>query len=289
MNTFRRHTDGSWLANARGYYIEGTEDQLTPSLFETFTVLPVAAWVPAIMSRQGVQVAGTVKRARWCYAFEDPNASRGFRIADIVLCWEDDAGQAILVIEAKRPGTMPGAKDLPDSAPYLEMPSLRKFQRRYYCLLVGDAQRSAAQQLTQEPQKIITWGDLMSIQISAADAATTSAELRFLLRAAIKWNSARCGVGRSSSTPSAHDDASGTRTAYDRIRSLDAPTAIEHFLIGVESCAAAHRGIMPEPPLEYLRNEPSSLDVYLRGKQHAAGYQTTADRRISHWKLTGDA
>lgn len=285
MNTFRQRSDGLWLVNGRGYYTEGTEDNLTPALFETFSMLPVAEWVPQLIERAGARVAGSVTRARWSYAFEEPDADRSFRIADIVLTWEDAEGAAVLVIEAKRPGTMPGEKDLPEAAPYLRMPALRHFHRRFYCLLVGSRQRAAVQNLTAQTGSILTWDDLLDIQLTASRGIENSSELSKLVGDAIAWNYSRYGIGQSGQASTVPGSATGQVCEYKRIQRLGASPTTTQFLLGIECCAAAHRGSMPEPPFDYLRGEPTSLEVYLNGKKHGPGHQTTADRRIAHWHL----
>jgi hypothetical protein len=102
MNTFKIDATGSVRANSRGFYTEGTEDHVVPALFQTWVIFrDVASWMPDFLALFGIPANGTVRRVRWCYLFEQVFEGRRFCIPDIVLAWEDDAGKAVLVIEAK--------------------------------------------------------------------------------------------------------------------------------------------------------------------------------------------
>ena len=103
MNTFETAADGSLRPRARGFYTEGTEDHLTPTVFQTWAALGAPqAWLPQLLELFGLAPAGQVEAARWCYFFEEYTPVRMRPIADIVLAWRDEAGEAVLVIEAKR-------------------------------------------------------------------------------------------------------------------------------------------------------------------------------------------
>lgn len=284
MNTFKQLSDSTWRPNARGFYTEGTEDHVTPILFETFSVLPETLWVPALLSRMGISVDGSIKRANWCYSFEQAYEGRKFCIADIVLAWEDNAGQAVLVIEAKMPGVGLTSKDLPTTAPYLKMSSICSIKRRHYRLLIDERDRLNTESLMPAGAPNLTWQDLASVQIAAAQLMAVSTEIRDRFTSTIEWLFIHHKV-MSPSAYSPNPSYQGTIDEYARIRSEGLDRKLTEFFVGAACCGSALRGVMPEPPYDYLGAEPVALDVYRSGKQRTPGSQTTLDRRVEHWRL----
>src|SRR5258705_6374957 len=96
-------TDGVAKPGSRGFYVEGREDHLVPAFFENFALLPDFQWLDDLLSRLAIPHDGGISDAAWSYSYEEVLAGeRRPRIADIVVMWRENKGEAILVIEAKR-------------------------------------------------------------------------------------------------------------------------------------------------------------------------------------------
>lgn len=288
INTFEEAAPGQWRRRARGFYTEGSEDHIAPVLFQNWALFPESSWAPSLLEAYHIGVKGAVRRVRWCPFFEQPYDGRKFCIADIVLCWEDDAGIGLLVLEAKVRGRKLGTKDLPQASRYLRMPSIRAISRRHFGLLVDAADEAVVRRTIMETAPIATWQTLGRLQIAAAQHLPLCSgwvdRITRLLAAHFSyfgfdvdgWASACVGIS---------SDMVATCDQYAEIRAHELPASVEDFLIGSLVVLAARNGNMPASPHDWIYDEPDCISIYCQGRQHKAGYQTTADRRIARWSL----
>src|SRR5689334_19786389 len=58
------------IFGARSFYRLGSEDHVTPALFQNWTLFPDLSWVAPLVRACGGQ-AGTVREVRWAYACEE--------------------------------------------------------------------------------------------------------------------------------------------------------------------------------------------------------------------------
>jgi hypothetical protein len=203
-----------------------------------------------------------------------------------VVCWEDEAGLGVLVLEAKVRGRRLEAKDLPEMSRYLHMPSIRAVERRHYGLLVDAEDAATARAAVNGDAAIATWQTLARLQIAAAQSLQLSSLRVDRIVMSLAAHFAYFGIDvEGQFNSSAIAEASGTAEEYAEIRSYGLPTTIEDYAIGSQVVFAARRGRMPEAPYQWLQDEPDCISIYLRGKQHERGYQTTADRRVPRWPL----
>jgi hypothetical protein len=287
MNTFKTDAVGSISANSRGFYTEGTEDHVVPALFQTWAIFPdVSSWMPGFLTLFGIPANGTVRRVRWCYLFEQIFEGRRFCIADIVLAWEDDAGKAVVVLEAKTRGGGLTEKDLSGLDRYLQMPSIKAVPRRYLGFLVDASDVRKVRSLIRSDIQIVTWQAIVDLQIEAAHALSAVKSLSATIATLIATHASYQGFVDSpiSNLPELLP-ARGTSNAYARIRDLGTPPEIEAFLLGSEAALASRTGVLPEPPFEWLRSDPDALQIWRRAKAESSGRQTVADRRVPRWQL----
>lgn len=272
---------GGWrLKSGRGFYVEGREDHVTPVLFHIWAAIPNPSWVGSLLALLNIPHS-TVRRVRWSYSWEQrrDGAARP-DITDIVLCWEDDDGLAVLVVEAKRPGGSLSDKDREDGQKYLEMPSIRPFGRKYVAFLVDGHDLEAVRAAIPAGVPVLSWQEMGGLQadLVALHGAGANADL---LRACVAKHYADLGMDFA---PALHEalrgrEYCGTSERYEAVIELGLPSTLERFLIGSEVTFCARTGRMPEPPYPWLAGEPSFPEVV------AARGQTSADRARPLWRL----
>ncbi|TDH61263.1 hypothetical protein E2C06_18010 [Dankookia rubra] len=282
MNAFRTAADGSLLPGNRGFYTEGTEDHLTPAVFQTWAALgPAHAWLPALLALFNITPSGAVETARWCYFFEQYTADGKRPIADIVLAWRDGAGEAVLVIEAKRRGARLAVKDLTDLSRYLRMPSIYSVPRRHLGLLVDAADLAGMHVKLAGAWPIASWQALISAQITAARdlAAPTTVikEVIGLIGLHAAFHGLVAPLARESLALVAGE---GTAARYNAIATeAEGPPEAVRFLLGSEAVFAIRRGRSPDTPLPWLADTLAADEIWRRGEQ------TTAARQVPRWRL----
>ncbi len=291
MNTFRIELGGTLKPNGRNFYTAGKEDHITPVLFQTFTIFEDhARWVPQLLALFGLQPTGAVRGASWSYLFEEFYDGRKFCIADIVLSWHDDAGEAVLVLEAKAPKGSLTAKDIDGLGRYLNMLSIRKVSRRWVGFLVDESDLALVQAATRSTVPAASWQDLIRIQIEAARSLDCDRAIQDLVSALILEHAAYCGIrvtkfdaGREFNPEIV--PGSGTTESYSRILDLKLPASIQSFLLGSEAALAARRGHKPQPPMSWLSSDPGSAQIWLNGRAGDPRRQSVPDRRVVLWKF----
>jgi hypothetical protein len=272
---------GAWkLSSSRGFYVHGREDHITSVLFHIWAAFPDCCWVHSLLDLWKVE-HGTIKRVKWSYSWEQKrDLSRRPDITDIVLCWEDEHGQAVLVVEAKRRGGKMSDKDINGGAAYLQMPSVRPFKRKSVAFLVDDADMEAASAILPMGTSIASWQSVGRLQAHCASQLRLSASARELICSYVVKHYADLGfpLGAAWILPTdQHFD--GSKGRYDAIKSLGFDGSIERFLLGSEVSFCAREGHMPHPPLEWLAREPSFIDIVLAKKQ------STSEREQPLWRL----
>lgn len=275
MRLYADHTlNGLNGCTNRSVYKDGGEDHLVLSFFENFVVDLKHMWVSRIAERLGL-LAGSVSVAKWSYAYEE----RVFgetrpRIADLVLHWKDDRGDAAVVIEAKRPkGIKPGIlndKDNPNSRYYLLYSRMLSIPRKEQMLLVDEMDvRKLPAELQQDP-RVITWQQIAEIQREVF-ANITPPELRPAVMACLAAHHDLLGL--PSTTPSSVNVSECVEVRPDD------NSAIGHWLRCCESYLAARaQSSQQAPPYDWLLKEPS------REKLLSSRRQSTQVRELPLWK-----
>ena len=274
------------MAGSRGFYRPRSEDHLTPALFQNFAVFSDFGWLHEILGIVDGE-ASRIARVTWAYLCEErldaklrPFHKRDFIIPDILVYWEDDQGDGLIGFEVKRPGKAATADDSRKLESYVDLPSTRGIERRYRCLLVCDRQATKSSDATDKRWPVLTWEKVGCIQQTAAYSLPCPEEVR---TCASQWI-ARQFMRYEIDLDSAGADASesfgaryGTQNAYGTIENLRAPDSVKRFLRGSECVEAAWQGYEPEPPIEWLKDEPTAEELRRRK------WQTTEDRRVRRW------
>ncbi len=162
MRLYADHTlNGLNGQTGRSVYKEGGEDHLVLSFFENFVVDQRHEWIGRIAQRLGL-LQGKILAANWSYAFEERLSGEARpRIADLVLHWRDNSGNAVVVIEAKRPGGMPRSglneKDDPRSDYYMKYSAMREIPRKQQMLLISAKDKEKLSGELRSDARVLTW------------------------------------------------------------------------------------------------------------------------------------
>jgi len=265
------------LKSSRGFYVEHREDHIATVLFHIWAAFPDVAWVGRLLDLWSVQ-HGEVRRARWSYSWEQREGTKN-NITDIVLSWEDAEGEAVLVIEAKRPGGQLSDKDRNGGACYLDMASVRPFRRKQMVYLVDE--RDAPRIRGGLPASIPVASFQAMGQLQADLIGRCHGDVGHLLRACVGRHYAELGMPFDAhlTRKLAGIDFTGRQRRYEAVFDLHLPDPIERFLVGAEVTFCARAGRMPAAPYPWLVDEPSLPEVC------AAKVQTTYDRSKPLWRL----
>lgn len=285
MNIVRRAEGDGFKSGSRGSYRERSEDFLTPFLFQAWALFGEGTqWVPSFLKLFGTTFKGDVSKASWCYLFEQPHKGKQICIADIVFAWRDEAGEAVLVLEAKIRGGKLTGKDVDDPERYLRMPSIAASERKSLAFLVDEADADAVSRQLQGRYSVGTWQELVLAQHDAAKSLIADSEVACEVANAILWNAQSAGLKIVGPKP---DDfrfvtGAGDCDSYDRIKALPATEDELAYLLGTEVRKACSEGRMPDPPFEWLQDEP---DVLTACDPQAPCRQRTPDRQVPRWRL----
>lgn len=278
MNTVRQEGN-TFKVGGRGFYVEGREDHAVPAFFENFTLYPTNVWFERILERLGIRCMGSVHRIAWAYSHEETLlGERRCRIADIVFSWRDDDGDALLVIEAKKPNCARltlDAKDYPSNGYYLKYSSMKAHGRRFQALLIDDRNKTQLPESLQNSTAVITWQELAGIQCnSARDLDRGNVQDIVLTRLSAHHLELEIGSALDPSSPSSVNFGS-----LDW-HSEGLPQCLADWLVGSEQYFH-HRnaGAKWKPAYSWLLSEPSILDYTLHKSQ------STSDRQKLLWKL----
>lgn len=279
MNCIARDGEGWRLTSTRGFYVERREDHIATVLFHIWAALPDASWVGPFLDLWGVPHGG-VRRVRWSYSWEQ--RSEGAKrpdITDIVLSWEDEDGQAVVIIETKRAGGKLSEKDVNGGIRYLNMPSIRPFPRKSMVYLVDERDLPAAVTALPPGTPAVSWqrmGRLQAELVGRLEGAASG-----LLKACVSKHYADLGMPFDTGLLALLDGVvfAGTRERYRAAELLGLVSTLERFLVGSEVTFCARMGRMPEPPYAWLAQEPSFPDVV------AAKAQSRQERERPLWRL----
>ncbi|WP_126976324.1 hypothetical protein [Frigidibacter oleivorans] len=267
MNTTKR---------GRGFYWWGTEDNMTPVLFQNWAVLESPESFAPLLAACGHKVRN-LRRVRWAYACEEaitvgsfPGVDGRFLIPDIILHFEDDLGPGLVAFEVKRPKVRPTEKDASKLRAYTRLGSMRAIERKVGCFLVGSTMVNEATALSRNAP-VVSWEQMLELQRSAIMRESPT------LVPWLERTYALQGIGIAKApAPSA-----GNRHASDESRSaigqMNMPERQKRFLLGAETVEAHLSGAKVLAPMEWLTQEPS------REQLSASRPQTTAARRICRW------
>lgn len=267
MNTARR---------GRGFYWWGTEDNMTPVLFQNWAVLESPESFVPFLEACGHRIKN-LRRVRWAYACEEaitvgahPGVDGRFLIPDIVLYFEDAVGPGMVAFEVKRPGVRPTEKDASKLRAYTRLGSMRAIERKIGCFLVGSTVVPEAA-LFPRNGPVISWEQMLELQRSAMMREAA---------ALVPWLDriyALQGIGKACAPPPFAGTKHGSEEARSVIRSLNLPERQKRFLLGAETAEAHLSGTKADAPLDWLTKEPSREQLSLRRQQ------TTQARRLCRW------
>jgi hypothetical protein len=279
MNAFRNSTDPIVLGS-RGFYVEGREDHLVPAVFENFSMFPNFQWLEQLLASFSIPFEGEITKAAWSYSYSELLPGKGRPHADIVICWRDQGGRAVLVIEAKKPGCGRNGfntKDYPQIGHYLGYRAMHGIQRRHQALLLDQRDLRCLPAELQDSPKVITWQELIEIQRTGVQRLDVSENIRRLVLA--RLDAHHSALGLTPNSPEA-GDVRADATRYAELQALDAPECIKAWLIGSEVFFAARQSSPAiQPPYGWLADELTMSD-YSRQKR-----QSTAEREQPVWLI----
>ncbi len=269
------------MTRGRSVYVERRadgrpkEDVLSCVMFNIFMAFDDLRWADELLRSSNVTFSPPIQDVRFSWLFEEcvNHTARGFVIADIVLCWRDSVGNGVLVFEAKTLRERASVKDFPEAFHYSRMPSFRRFERASYRLLLDDGPAAGCVAQGVNPDEIVTWNQLRSIQERlAAECIDESTIAAKAITEAVRiqhryWLD---GQSQGEALPNLLDMAGSFNEHSNRAR----------FLIGFDT-VQRFRLNMPIPKRsDWIGSELSQQEI--RGKQ----YQITSERRIPHWLIS---
>ena len=265
-------------AGARSFYRWGTEDHLTPALWQNWRLFADVNAMRPFLLAAGVR-AGDLTRVQWAYACEElTGVGRSFVTPDIMVQFEDERGTGLLAIEAKKPAQPAKVEDLRKLRQYCALPSTKAIPRRYGCFLVSEAAAVATTKNTEGRHPVVTWEALAEFQTAAARLLPIEMATRDLVEYWLKRAYSREGILAAAPAPSSLAKQYGSEAAYEAVRALNLPAQIELFLLGSECVEATFKGETAAPPMLWLAEEPTLSDV------SRPQFQSTADRRVCRWR-----
>lgn len=269
------------LTSSRGFYVENREDHIMTVLFHIWAMFPDVSWVGPLLDLWGAP-HGQLKRAAWSYSWEQKRdkASRP-DITDIVVSYEDEHGQGILVLEAKRPGGRLKENELDGGVRYLTMPSIRPFVRKRCGFLVDERDAPAAIRALPPAAGVVSWQDMGRLQKKLVSQLRLPQAIREQIATCVARHYADLGMNFDSMAANQLDCHlfTGSEDRYQLVHEMRTPSSVERFLLGAEVTFCARAGRMPRPPFSWLSEEPSFVDIVQQRPQ------TTRDREVPLWRL----
>jgi len=278
MNAVKPVAGGWRIGNRGGFYVQGREDQLTPALFEIWSGIDGCGWTTDLLRTWGIP-HGSIRRCNWSYGWEQ-RADLGSRpdITDIVLCWEDEFGQGVVVVEAKRRDGSLSDKDRAGGRKYLEMPSIRPFDRKSIVFLVAERDMARVRNKLPQGAALASWEEVGRLQVrhllDLKLPGSYEMEMAALVRSVYAANGMELEAGR----PALARDHFARPADFGRIRSLGLPERLERLAFGLELWHCGRQGVLPEPPEPWLLGEPGLIDI-------AGLKQETSERKRLLWRL----
>jgi hypothetical protein len=300
-----------WFDTTRNYwfYKPEQEDHLTATLWENLMLFHPSISVPSLFKAAGLQPPADVSDACWSYEFEE-RVDGHLKQIDVTLHFRDVNGDALLVVEAKRPG---GALKPTDQNPsyYLDLPSFQFTSRKHVIYLLDDADLAAVQSIVKPTNGIrpgfLSWQELGSLQSALVASLPAPENVRRLASSLIRWQFRQHGFTvPDPKYPSCEAPLSELLSANDRIMAcasadisapiadrvtaqicliqrLGIPVHLRNCLAGAVQYQASTCGVVPTRlAWHYLSNEPAQSQI-VPGME---GRQRTADRRKQLWSLS---
>lgn len=257
----------------RSVYKHGGEDHLVLAFFENFAIDTEGTWIAWLGDRLKMR-AGKVTAFNWSYSFEERVRGEARpRIADIIVCWKDDHGTAVIVIEAKRKGGIPvagvNAKDDPRIGYYLDFSLVQRIPRKQQVLLIDEADVRRCDPELQSDPRLVTWQQLAAVQREIFEQACPDG-LRSAVRHRLTFHHGELGLGPHI--------ASEIAPVPDEI-GAGVPKRLADWIQCSDAYIAVRRGQSPPVPFEWLTAE-LSREALLGSKR-----QLTRDREKPLWQL----
>lgn len=305
-----------WFDTTRNFwfYKPDQEDHLTATLWENFSLFHPSIFLPELFQTAGLEPPVNVTDACWSYEFEE-RVDGHLKQTDVTLHYHDGHGDALLVVEAKRPRGPLKPSDQ-NAAYYLDLPSFQFTSRKHVIYLVDHADlpgvRSAVTSASASAPGFLSWQQFGALQARLTGSLPVSEHLQRLLAALIQWQFERHGFtlpgSRAeypskdaslaellranglllTSTANAAREGSLAEIAAEQLclaLSLDIPLHIKGFLVGAIQHQCCSCGVIPSRlTCEYLQEEPSQAEI-VPGME---GRQRTAERRKTLWKIPSE-
>jgi len=165
-----------------------SEMHATVTIFENFSIFRPQDWVPALLSSASIALrVQDIEAVSWGYEVHGTSANKN---ADIAVHIRDKAGDAVLLIEAKRRGghLKPGDTN-PGS--YLDLAAFSWADRRALIYLVDETDYEAVSRAIRDPEErsgVLSWQELGGLQIQLAETLGCSNSLRNFIAGAIQYH-----------------------------------------------------------------------------------------------------
>lgn len=163
----------------------GSELHMTAALFENFTILDPAQWIPQLLNTAGLRCTSKISAAKWGYEILDPSSRK---MADVAIHYRDESGDGLIIIEAKKKGGRLKSTDV-DPSSYLDLEAFNWAPQRRLIYLIDESDLTAVRSLVadvSERSGIVTWQALGGLQIKLALELRCDEKLRSYVAGSIQ-------------------------------------------------------------------------------------------------------
>jgi hypothetical protein len=248
MRIFADHTvraDGS-------PYNWSSESHLGLNFFENFALDPRHLWISWLANRLGVR-EGSIAAANWSYDYHEVDYGHH---ADVIVCWQDDGGEAAIAIAAKRPGALKSSplrsKDDPLEGHYLKYTAMRDIARRKQLLIVAADDWIQLPPHLRASRQAVTWEEIGAVQRAILTAYPSGSPEEF--HRELRAHHAFLGIARISPENLQIPPQSNNADQFRRVASWrDGFDVYRHCRKGI-SIAAPYDWLLEELPMQELLN-----------------------------------
>lgn len=179
------------LVRAHEFVTSRHETHLTSTLWENFSIMRCADWLPKLYALAGLPLLTTgVERCNWSYEWERPGVSG---LCDVVVEHESTAGErSVLVVESKNFGASLGEKEL-NFGYYLDrLPEIAAYRDKRSLIFLIDQQllarvRDQLGDACPPYVGVLTWQQLGGLQIELARILNAAEDIRTFVAGAIQY------------------------------------------------------------------------------------------------------
>lgn len=176
------------------FYNPKHETHLTVSVWENFSIFDNFSWINHLINKTEIKTENNVVKCNWSYEWEN-RIGRKVKLCDVVINFQTQTENSIIVVEAKNKGKLLGPKDL-DINYYMSIEDFEIFDNVYliYCVDETVLEITKSQMEKNEKIGVITWQELCEIQIKLLDTLEIDPRINMFMKSSIFAQYHRLGL-----------------------------------------------------------------------------------------------